>query len=244
MKIIKNEIIHVRDVSTDGHLRLDAMFNFMQEMAVFHTHEVGITMNDLIGSDKTWVLNRVVAQISQLPKLEEPIKLITWSRKLHRFKGVRDYEIAVNNRPIIKASSLWIFIDLKKGRPARVPGDYRDRYGIVEEQATTIDVEEIEFNPVTNADYTLNIATRVSDYDINGHVNNAALLQFIETALTRFYLRKIVAGEIQLTFLKEIPLAANEVNVLLQQTSTGCLFEITNKDMVCVRGAVSIQQQD
>ncbi len=244
MKVTTTETVHIRDVSTDGILRLDALFNFFQEMAVFHTHEVGIELKDLIGSGKTWVLNRVVAEISQLPRLEESIELSTWSRKLHRFKGVREFEIFIQGYPIIQASSMWVFVDIKKGRPTRVPADYEDRYGIVEQQATTADVEKLQFESITKPDFSLNIATRIADYDINGHVNNTALLQYIETALVRFCAGEVRVNKIQLIFMKEIPLSIGKVTVLLQKTTHGCLFEIVQEDAVFVRGNVGNQSND
>jgi len=240
MKVTTNQTVQLRDVSSEGILRLDALFNFFQEMAVLHTHKVGIGFKDLIGSGKTWVLNRVVAEILQLPSMEEQIELSTWSRKLHRIKGVREFEIKAQGRTIIQASSMWVFVDIKKGRPTRVPADYEDRYGTIEEQATTVDVEKLRFEPVTKPDFSLNIATRVADYDINGHVNNTVLLQYIETALVRFCPGEVQVKGIQLIFMKEIPLSIDKVTVLLQKENNGCLFEIIQKDIVFVRGCVGL----
>ena len=240
MKVTSEEIINVGDVSTTGYLRLDALFNIFQDMAVLHTHKVGFELNDLLGAGKIWVLNRVVVQISQLPRFEETIDIHTWSRKIVRFKGLRDFEMYSQGRSIIRASSLWVFVDINKGRPIRVPAEYENMYGIVQDRSTDVDVEAIKFEEISNPDYSLKVATRVSDYDINGHVNNAVVLQYIETGIVRFFSGKNVIDEIQLMFLKEIPLQVDEVTLLLQKRPHGCLFEIENNGVVFVRGAVSI----
>ena len=241
MKINSNEIINVGDVSTSGHLRLDAMFNIFQKMAVLHTHTVGFEINDLLDSGKTWVLNRVLVQIEQLPRLEDSVEINTWSRKIQRFKGVRDFEICVNGNRIISASSLWVYLDIDKGKPVRVPADYEARYGIVEEQSTTVDVEGIQYNKITNPDYALTIATRISDYDINGHVNNAVMLQYIETGMNRYCACHGIVEEIRLIFIREISLEIDEVNVRLQKTVNGCLFDIESDNVVFAGGEASLR---
>ena len=242
MKITNSEIINVGDVSTSGHLRLDSMFNIFQEMAVLHTHKVGLEINNLLESGKTWVLNRVVVQIAKLPKLEETVEISTWSRKIYRFKGLRDYEISAHGIPIIKASSLWVYVDVKKGKPIRVPDDYESRYGVIDNQSTDVDIENIKYEKITSPDYSLRIATRISDYDINGHVNNAVILQYIETGIVRFPNVHNNIDEIQLLFIREIPLHVDDIHVHLQKITSGCLFEIESNSVVFVRGSASIRE--
>ena len=239
MIVTARDIINVGEVSANGYLRLDAMFNMFQEMAVLHTHQVGFELKDLLNEGKTWVLNRVLVRISQLPRLEEGVIKNTWSRKIHRFKGLRDYEICLKQKPIITASSMWVYVDGKKARPVRVPGDLEKRYGSVSRQAVDVDLENLRYKSVTNPDQSISIATRVSDYDINGHVNNAVILQYLETALFRLLKKEDCLREIQILFLKEIPRQVAEVTIHLEKTTAGCLFEIEHRSSVFVRGAVS-----
>lgn len=241
MKVQSSKIVNVGEVSTEGNLRLDAMFNIFQEMAVLHTHRIGIELNDFLSSGKTWVLNRFVVQVDQLPRLEDAIEIHTWSRKIYRFKGYREFEIYAQDRPIIKASSLWVYVDTRKGRPVRVPDDYEGRYGVVDQQSTGVDIEGIDFVPISNPDYSLQVATRISDFDINGHVNNAVMLQYIETALVRLRGNDYLNNDISLIFTKEIPFTVREVRVDLQKTEHGCLFEVSNGDLVFAQGTIMNQ---
>ena len=241
MKITSQDRINVGDVSTEGYLRLDALFNIFQEMAVLHTHRVGFEIKDLLESGKTWVLNRVVVQIAKMPKLEDAIDVYTWSRKIYRFKGLRDYEIFARGESIIKAASLWVYFDFEKGRPIRVPEAFEEKYGTLDEQATGIDIEAVQFQPICRPDLSLPIATRISDYDINGHANNAVILQYIETGLSRLLAGTCTITGIELTFLKEIAFSIKQVNVVLERKDDIYLFEIENDGTIYVRGSVTLE---
>lgn len=240
MKVTANEIINIGAVSRHGVLRLDALFHMFQEMAVLHTHEVGFELKDMFESGKTWILNRVAVDISKLPKLEESIDIFTWSRKIYRFKGLRDYEIFSDGKSIIRATSLWVYFDAGKGRPVRVPESFEERYGVVEDQATNVDIESLQFVNIARPDSSLPIATRISDYDINGHVNNAAILQYIETGIYRSTSEKVTIDRIKVVFQNEIPFAIDQINVQTERTDNGCLFEVRNQATVFARGNASI----
>jgi len=241
MKIQSTEIINIGEVSRHGVLRLDALFNIFQEKAILHTHRAGFGIKDLFEAHKTWILNRVAVEISTLPQLEDEIEVHTWSRKIYRFKGVREFEIFSDEESIVKASSLWVYFDAEKGRPVRVPDYFEDKFGTVPDQAIADDIETIRFAEITGPDFSLSIATRPSDWDINGHANNAAILQYIETGIVHFVSDKVAITSIQLVFQKEIPFHITQVTVLLERTDTGCLFEVQGEGAVFVRGTAGYQ---
>ena len=242
MKITSETIVDVGDVSPEGKLRLDAVFNYFQKLAVLHTHRAGFDINDLFHADKTWVLNRAVVKIKQLPSLEEQIKTTTWSRKIQRFKGIRDFMLSSDTTPIISATTMWIYLDTGMKKPVRVPAHIEKQYGIVEEQATDVDIEALDFIPLTEHHYTLNVATRTSDYDINGHVNNAVILQYIETALNRYFVEQTNVSELSIIFLKEISQIISTVDVHLQKINNGSLFEIAGNGAAFARGSVTFTE--
>ena len=241
MKVKTKDIINIGDVSSNGFLRLDSLFNILQEKAFLHMHTVGIGLKDMLESHNTWILNRVAVEILKLPKLEETIDVDTWSRKIYRFKGLRDYEVFADGESVIRATSLWVYFDTEKGRPVRAPDYFAQKFGAVEEQATEVDIESMKFKNITKPHACIPIATRISDYDINGHVNNAAILQYIETGIYRSIQEKGMINRIQLVFQNEIPFDLDQVEVQVETTDNGCLFEVQSQGMVFVRGAATIK---
>jgi acyl-ACP thioesterase len=236
MKIVSEQPIQVGDVATDRRLRLDALFNFFQEMAVLHTQRVGLSLNTLLESGHTWVLSRVVVQIAELPRLDDRIRLSTWSRGINRFKGFREFEVSLRGRRIVATSSLWIYLDVRTGRPVRAPESFAELYGLIGDRAVDSDCEAMRFADIDRIDYLLPVATRVADYDINGHVNNAVILQYLQTAVVRHFGQQSHVAEISLMFIKEIPLSVDEVRVAVQETATGCLLSVAGADQVFVKG--------
>lgn len=241
MKIEKAQTVQVSDVATDRKLRLDALFSIFQEMAVQHTQRVGLSLHELLESGYTWVLSRAVVRIEELPLLDETITVTTWSRGIKRFKGFREFVIDRHGRAVIAASTLWVYLDTRKGRPTRVPDSYEARYGLVPDQAVDGAIEELLFPALDRPDYQLTVATRISDYDVNGHVNNAVMLQYLETAIYRYHGPETVVAGISLAFQREIPLSVREVTVAVQQIPEGCRFAIGAGEALFVTGSVALQ---
>ncbi len=240
MKIKSKEIIQIGDVSADRRLRLDSMVNILQEMAILHTQKVGIGLNSLLDSGKTWVLNRMAVEIDRHPQLDEEIEIHTWSRSIKRFRGVRDYELRVGGKPIATASTLWLYIDIEKRRPVRAPKEYESLYGRVDTEATSVNLEEWKAPDIEDVDYTLLVTTRLSDYDVNGHVNNAVILQYIETAVSRALGDNFKIQHITLSFFQEIPFGVDEVYVAVSIKKNGCVFQVESGAVVFARGVVEV----
>lgn len=240
MKLQTKQTIQVGSVATDRKLRLDALFNMFQEAAVQHSREVGVPLNSYLDLGKTWVLSKVAVQLAFLPELDQTVEISTWSRGISRFKGFRDYDLRIDGRPVVTASSLWIYLDVARGRPVRAPDSFEKCFRAIPERATEIDLEALSFPEITRPDHLLDVATRVSDYDINGHVNNAVMLQYVQTALVRFLGSEVFVRDIRLNFQKEIPLAINKVFVVLQKSAEGCILAIQSDSQIFVRGCVAI----
>lgn len=241
--IIENKVaVHVGEVTCNRELRLDSMVNIFQEMAIRHTQYVGVELNNLLDSGKTWVLNRIAIQIKRLPKLNEDVNVSTWSRSITRFKGFRDYEMCIDDELVAAASSLWLYIDLKKGRPVRVPQHYESLYSVENRQSMDVNLEKLDFPKTLSPDFSSVITTRISDYDVNGHVNNAVVLQYIQTGIDSFFGRSDNLENIQIIFQKEIPSNISKLDVIAQETEEGCYFQLQNDGKVFVRGKAIIAQ--
>lgn len=239
MIVHKTRAIEIGEVSDQRLLRLDSLINMLQEMAIFHTRSLGIDMSSLLDSGKTWVLSRMAVEILRMPQLEEKISIHTWSRKIRRVKGLRDYSIYCNDKRIAGASTLWLHIDLAKRRPVRVPDDYERRYGAVDQRATAVDIEKWKPPEHIEPQHLKTITLRRSDYDVNGHVNNGAILQFVETAI--YHVSGALGGKIlltglQLAFLREIPRGVEEVNVVIQKNDTTLFFRVETTTTIFASG--------
>lgn len=112
------------------------------------------------------------------------------------------------------ASTLWLYLDIAKRRPVRVPEHYQTLYGVDTACATAIDIAEWQTPGKISADWNLTITTRISDFDVNGHVNNAVILQYTQTAVTRAAGIKHGIRNVRLAFVKEIPVMSEKYRQL------------------------------
>ncbi len=238
MKVAMRRHIQVGEVTPDRLLRLDAMVNILQEAAIEHSRQVGIELNSLLDSGKTWVLGRIGIELDRLPALNEEVEVQTWSRSIQRFKGLREFTFSVAGERIASASTLWLYLDVARRRPVRVPDHYETIYGSIPERATAGDIEQWTPPEKVSADSLQTITTRISDFDVNGHVNNAVVLQYIQTAKARMTgeTRKIRA--VRLGFLREIPDTVRELQVAAEEEGNQCLFQLRQNETVFVSGCI------
>jgi acyl-ACP thioesterase len=242
MNVVARKSIQIGDVSINRTLRLDALVNILQEVAILHTQQVGIGLNSLLDSGKTWVLNKIAVEINRLPRLDEEVEVHTWSRSIQRFKGLRDYRFYIDGEQVASASTLWLYLDIARRRPVRVPENYESLYGINATSATEVDIEAWQAVGNISADTSLTITTRISDFDVNGHVNNAIIMQYIQTAVTRVVGATYGIRNIQLAFMKEIPGDVTEVRAVVQKEGDRCLFQILKDETLFVSGITEISK--
>lgn len=240
MKVVTERSIHIGEVATDRTLRLDAMVNILQETAILHTQQVGIELNSLLDSGRTWVLNKIAIDIDRSPKMDERMEVQTWSRSIQRFKGLRDYRLYVGGGVVASASTLWLYLDTVKRRPVRVPDNYQSLYGVDEKQATAIDLEKWQAPGKISPEGMLTITTRISDFDVNGHVNNVNILQYIQTAIARAVGGSHGIRNIRLAFLREISSEVREVQVGVERTGNSCLFQVLGDEAIFASGTVEV----
>lgn len=238
MKVTVSKTIQIGDVTPNRRLRLDAIVNILQETAIEHTRQVGIELSSLLDSGRTWVLSKIAVDLRRLPKLDEKLEVQTWSRSIQRFKGLRDFHFSIAGEHVASASTLWLYLDIARKRPVRVPDHYEALYDPEDIQATIVAIEQWEPSRTVTGDAPLTITTRVSDYDVNGHVNNAAILQYIQTALTRAIGPDTTIQSIRLVYLKEIPEEVRDVAVIIEKHENCCHFQVGHASTVFASGTI------
>ena len=84
----------------------------------------------------------------------------------------------------------------------------------------------------------LPVSVRYSDVDGNGHVNNTAYFDLLQTALARngFPTRPQI---VEIQFLKEIPPEAESVDVRLEARGPAIAFSMAGPDALFAQGLVS-----
>jgi medium-chain acyl-[acyl-carrier-protein] hydrolase len=230
MKIRITKTIGFNEVDSRHRVRLKHLFNYLQEAAAAHSHQVGCGTDNLLKQGYAWVLNKVGLSVKHLPKLGEQIDIETWHKGSRGFRSYRDYQIRRGEEILAAASSLWLFIDVQKKKIIKPPADINARYTFETDNAIDLDLDSWRPTKTFQPQHTATITTRPSDFDPLGHANNAVYLDYLEVLLTRQIGEKEDLQHLMIQYLNEVPEDLPSVNADLGRTDDGYLFRISSND--------------
>jgi acyl-ACP thioesterase len=166
------------DVDRLGRVRLDALATYLQDLAGDDTVDGGLA------DELTWVVRRTVIEVRLAPRFLDELSLVTWCGGLGRRWAERRVSISSPGGASVEAALLWVTLDRRTGRPVPLPAGFVDRHrdeaGGREVSARLRHPGAPEpGQPVERRPFAL----RATDFDLLGHVNNAAAWAMVEELL-------------------------------------------------------------
>ncbi|MDR0390437.1 MAG: acyl-CoA thioesterase [Planctomycetaceae bacterium] len=116
------------DVDVNGHANNVCHLRWMNSAAVEHSRVNGWSPERYIELGETWFARRHTIDYLS-PVLEgDELDIQTWISELKVIRSVRKYRfIRVSDGAIIaEAETLWAFVNLKTGRPTKIPNEVTD----------------------------------------------------------------------------------------------------------------------
>lgn len=235
-KLILNVTVAYGDVDRHEVMLLPRIFKMLQDAAIMHADQYGTGAEARTTSAQTWVLNRIAAAINRYPRPGEVLRVETWSTGIKGFKGYRDFRVYdAAGAIVVAASSLWLYVDAIRKSIVRVPRDIATTFPIGPESAWCPELEELPFEPPADGSTAVPVTLRFSDFDVNDHVNNAAYLDLVQTAVTRAG-RSAHPKRVDLKFSKAIPSQAESVTIRLGTNGSASHFSIEDVGVVFATG--------
>jgi len=184
--------VRLADVSPAGRLRLDAIARFLQDLSADDTADAGLP------DAEAWVVRKTVVEVRAFPRYLEPLALATWCSGTGSHWAERRVSIQGEAAGAVEAATTWVHLDIASGRPRRIPAGFDEIYGEAaagRRVKARLDHPEPPDGPeVRRFAWPL----RFTDFDVLGHVNNAACWQVVEEALSsRRHLRDPLRAEVQ-----------------------------------------------
>ena len=155
-------------------MRFDATARFMQDVATDDASAAGL--DRAFG----WLVRRMLIEVTQPGRLGEQIAVSTWCSGIGRSWAERRTQIVGERGASIDAVSLWVQVDVRTGRPARVAADFLDAYSATAAGRTVS--ARLALPGPQGSSSGQPWAVRRTDLDPFGHVNNAATWAFLEEA--------------------------------------------------------------
>jgi len=233
-----DRLVSFWNVDRDNLLSLRSLFAFMQEAAIRHADQCGSGARAKQERNETWVLQRMAVRVERYPRYDEALRVTTWSSGIRAFKGFRDFRVHCGREPVASASSVWLYLDLARKAICRVPRDVADGFPARPGEAFFPDLERLRLGPVAGGPIGRDISVRYSDVDGNGHVNNTAYFDYLQTALAAegFPPRP---RTVQVQFLREITPAVEHVRVSLERRGQEVAFGIGGGGGAFAQGAAA-----
>jgi medium-chain acyl-[acyl-carrier-protein] hydrolase len=206
IKYILEEEFLVTSADTDFtlNLRVSSLVNMFIQIAWHHAEELGFGIKYLHQNNLAWVLSKLHLKIYSLPQWNDPIRLITWPKGIHRLFYLRDLEVFNKSGQLIAcATSEWLLIDIKTKRPKLQGPDEeifnknRDKHAI---EALTENLD-----PLKGDKNNFLLKAAYSDIDLNQHLTTTRYVDWMFDTFDMGFHKKHKCSSIILNFIREIP---------------------------------------
>ena len=233
-KYYKEFIIPYYDCNKTGEIKIVSLLEYLVETSSLHSDYLGLGFKELIVNNYGWILSRWKLKIYNYPKAQEKIKISTWTSNFNKFYANREFSVYdENNNLLVKASTLWVFMDTNRKRPIRIPLDLYNNYKIIENKNFK---EFLNFTNKFNSDSAMDFRVRKNDIDYNNHVNNAKYINWILELIPLKVDEAYILEELDIFYKKEIKYDS----MISSEISRGNLIngkleyyhEIYNKDVM------------
>lgn len=148
------------------------------EVATEHADALGVGFVRLAQDGNLWVLSRIAIQMKRYPRLGIDYSLTTWIEGYNRHFSERNFEIAAADGEVLGyARTIWVAINMASRRPADLSG--------ISYISDTVSAKECpmdkqgKIHPVEPPQIVHDYTFRVSDIDVNRHVNSARYVELI-----------------------------------------------------------------
>ncbi len=204
--------IRLSETDHKGKATLPAIVNYFQDCSAFQSEDIGLGVEYLETHKKAWVLNAWQIVVEEYPHLGTKIRTGTWASGFEGLYGTRNFLMCdESGKKLAYANSIWVFMDLRKGRPARPAEEDIAPYGVEAPLEMEYAPRKIPL-PEEYGSCRKEITVAGSDIDTNEHMNNCIYIRIALDVLpqdTAFhqvrveYRRSAVLGDVIVPWVME-----------------------------------------
>jgi acyl-CoA thioester hydrolase len=116
------------DIDYLGHASNLVYLRWVQEIALEHTTALGLAAADYLAMGKAWVVRKHEIEYLRPAKSGDRITLETRVTSMSVASSVRKTRILRGAEELCRASTDWVFVDLARERPTRIPREVMARF--------------------------------------------------------------------------------------------------------------------
>ena len=178
MKISAIYPVRSHDIDSSGRLSIVSMCNFLFDAAGQHAHKLGLSVQNLMTENYTWVLSRMLVRIHSFPAWGDELTIETWPSGIRKLFAMRDFRlIDKKGRNLGTAVTAWLVIDTSTRRPMR-PKPFLDKIHFTDSDYPAKNMPE-KLPGLDGHDYIQHFPVLHRDIDINRHVTSGSYIGWI-----------------------------------------------------------------
>lgn len=168
--------VRYSEIDHRGTMTLPALINYFQDCSTFQSESLGFGVKSAKEKKKAWILSYWQVVVERYPELGEEITVGTFASDFKGLFGERNFVMLdkENNR-LSCANSLWVYMDMEKGRPILPDKEEIEAYGT--EPKLDMDYEGRKIRPAAEYEDREAFPVRKYHIDTNEHVNNCQYVQ-------------------------------------------------------------------
>ncbi|MBN2215443.1 MAG: hypothetical protein JW723_14480 [Bacteroidales bacterium] len=241
---ILDEIFKVRSYHADANkcLKPHYLTAFLLEAAWKHANHLDLGYEFMQEEGVAWMLARIYFEMEKYPVWRNEITVRTWPKGTDGLFYARDMDIFDSgSQKIGAATTRWLLVDQRTKRP-RVPELHTDILIVNKDRhAVGRKPEKLKLNTGKEVD---RLTARISDIDLNNHVNSNKYIEWIVNNLAEASQSNHPIQSLQMNFLSEVKLGEEVVICRETDDITGTtLFEglKDNGSKTCFQAEVRIK---
>ena len=174
--------IRYSEIDEHGYLTLTGIMDYFQDCCTFHSESVGQGMKNTAKRKRTWVLSGWQIVVNRYPEMGEKIITTTFPTDFRGFLGGRNFMIDTENgERLAYANSLWSYIDMETGMPAKLTDE--DIAGYVLEEKLDMEYAPRKIALPKEWEQEESFVVQKFHLDTNHHVNNGQYVQMAQEYL-------------------------------------------------------------
>ena len=198
--------VHSYESLYNGQLKPSKLIDYLNDTGENHSETLGHSMENIFQQGFSWIVLSWNVAIEKWPQLRDKITIETWISKVKRCFAYREFLLKNNrNKPIIRASSRWIFYNLTKNRSERIPRNLINLWPISEQETYSDAIQDSAILQQTEyQSFENSYQVQKEDIDILGHVHNTRYVYWGMDNKPEFIKKEYILKHIQVTYHHEI----------------------------------------
>jgi acyl-ACP thioesterase len=192
------------ELDTNARVPASVFIRCLQEAADYNATELGFDSGTMMGQNLLWVLLRLHIRLEGYPTGLQRIEVETWPSGTDSRLAYRDYRLYLGDarEPFGLVTSAWMLLDASTQRPVSVADRLRPGLRLDGEHAFVAPQPAVV--PGGAGGGRRRFPVRLSDIDLNRHVNNLHYVEWIVESVPEDVWAKRLLQELAVEFRKQV----------------------------------------